>query len=190
MKAYYSGTGCSRATGLVYGGTWAKGLLYGGKALNYGCKALKTAFQSTKSVGQTIKAVKSAVTRTPATKLFQKVHNLGASATKEGLKKIESIPELLIQETLQGKGYFASKYKPTVSEALEAGEKFLGRGYRSIGRSKDGVFKNADRLRQFRIDSNSLMGKHDPWIPHFHLETFKPENIYKPYTNNHIPFVE
>jgi len=79
--AYYTGTGCSLATGLVYGGTWAKGVLYGGKALNYGCKALKTAFQSTKSVAQTIKAVKSAVTHTPATKLFQKVHNVGASAT-------------------------------------------------------------------------------------------------------------
>ena|GEM_PF-3632751 len=33
------------------------------------------------------KAVKSAVTHTPATKLFQKVHNLGASATKKGLVK-------------------------------------------------------------------------------------------------------
>jgi len=31
------------------------------------------------------KAVKSAVTHTPATKLFQKVHNVGASATKDGI---------------------------------------------------------------------------------------------------------
>jgi hypothetical protein len=73
---------------------------------------------------------------------------------------------------------------------LEAGEKFLSNGYRSIGRPGDGVYRSADGLRQFRIDSNSLAGKHDPWIPHAHLEVFKQKNIYKPYINNHIPFVE
>ena len=51
--AYHSGTGCLLAAGIIYGGTWANRVLYGGKALNYGCKALKTAFQSTKSVAQT-----------------------------------------------------------------------------------------------------------------------------------------
>jgi len=66
----------------------------------------------------------------------------------------------------------------------------LGKGYRSVGRPGDSVYKSADGLRQFRIDSNSLLGKHDPWVPHIHLEMFKPDNIYKSYINNHIPFVE
>jgi hypothetical protein len=38
---------------------------------------------------------------------------------------------------------------------------------------------------QFRIDSNSLVGKHDRWIPHVHFEIFKPGNTYRPY--NYVP---
>jgi len=114
LKAYYSDTGCSLATGLVYGGTWDKGVLYGGKALNYDCKALKTAFQSTKSVAQNIKAAKLAVTHTPATKLFQKVHIVGASAVKEALvlgRRVENATDVLICSKnivyTNSNGYFA-----------------------------------------------------------------------------------
>jgi hypothetical protein len=37
-------------------------------------------------------------------------------------------------------------------------------------------------------NSNSLAGKHSPKAPHIHLETFKPNNIKDPYTNNHVFF--
>jgi hypothetical protein len=139
-------------------------------------------FNLTKESSQTITKI-SAATKNAG--LF--VQN---AVTKGGVKKIECMSDLLIKETLHGKGYFTSRYKPNASQVLEAGEKFLGRNYKSIGRPGDGVYRSADSLRQFRIDSNSLTGKHDPWIPHVHLETFKPENIYKPYVNNHIPFIE
>jgi YD repeat-containing protein len=75
----------------------------------------------------------------------------------------------------------------TADEALEAGERFLGPAYREIGKPGSGVFRSADDLRQFRIDSGSISGAHPPDVPHVHLEVFKP-SARKPSVNNHIPF--
>ncbi len=108
-----------------------------------------------------------------------------ASATKGGMLK----SDLVIKETLQSKGKITSRYRLSASEALEAGEKFLGTGYREIGKSGSGVFRSSDGLRQFRIDTNSLLGKHNPWEPHVHLETYTPGKR-APNVNNHIFFNE
>ncbi len=90
--------------------------------------------------------------------------------------------------TLESKGMITSKYQLSASEALRAGEKFLEIGYREIGQGQ-GVFRSLDGLRQFRIDVNSIMGKHSPGKPHVHMELFNA-NSTVPYTNNHILFYE
>ncbi len=82
-----------------------------------------------------------------------------------------------------------SQYKLSASEALQTGEKFLGAGYREIGKPGRGVFRSADGLRQFRIDTGSITGSHAPGAPHVHLEAFKI-NAKDPYINNHIIFYE
>jgi len=95
----------------------------------------------------------------------------------------------VIAETIGGKGNITSSTKLSADELLQAGEQFLGPGYREIGKSGSGVFRSADDLRQFRIDDNSLLGKHAPGIPHGHLEAYAPGAV-RPTTNNHIPFFD
>ena len=95
----------------------------------------------------------------------------------------------VIQETLSGKGNITSKHTLNSDEALDAGLKHLGQGYKEIGKSGSGVFRSADGTKQFRIDSNSLDGNHAPNVSHFHLETFK-QGARKPTTNNHITLVD
>ena len=102
---------------------------------------------------------------------------------KEGMKK----SDLVIKETLQSKGMVTSRYRLSASEALEVGEKFLGPGYKEIGKAGSGVFRNGQR--QFRIDANSLLGKHKPWESHIHLETFKLGDKH-PSIINHILIYE
>ena len=93
----------------------------------------------------------------------------------------------MIQETLQGKGNLTSKHTLDATEALNAGEQFVGKGYTEIGKPGSGVFRSADGTRQFRIDDNSIRGNHAPGVPHVHLETYSPGST-KPTANNHIPF--
>ncbi|WP_059062468.1 hypothetical protein [Candidatus Protochlamydia naegleriophila] len=112
--------------------------------------------------------------------------NLGSLASKDvNFCKINAI----IEETLNGSGPMSSKYRVSSDEALRAGKKFLGTDYKQLGKSNSGVFRSADGLRGFRIDNNSLLGLHDPNIPHFHLEVFK-SGANKPYINNHISFYD
>jgi RHS repeat-associated protein len=82
--------------------------------------------------------------------------------------------DAVIAETLAGKGNLTSSTKLSSTELLQAGEKFLGPGYREIGKPGSGVFRSADGTRQFRIDGNSLSGNHAPGVPHGHLETYAP----------------
>ena len=93
--------------------------------------------------------------------------------------------DLVINETLQRRGKITSQYKLSVTEALEAGEKFLGKQYREMGEPGSGVFRSNDNLRQFRRDKNSLLGKHDPHFPHVHLERFDQVGDFA-VINNHI----
>ena len=90
--------------------------------------------------------------------------------------------DAVIQETLNGKGNITSSYKLTAEEALEAGQKFLGKNYVEIGKSGSGVFKSGNRI--FRIDSSSLAGLHNPYKSHFHLEIL--DEFGKRIVNNHI----
>ncbi len=111
-------------------------------------------------------------------------------AVKNGMQNIENVTELLIKETKQAKGRFTSQYKPNTSQVLEAAEMFLGNNYTEIGKKGSGIFRSYDGLRQFRMDANSLLGKHDPYLPHVHFEIFEPQNLKHPFTNNHILLME
>jgi RHS repeat-associated protein len=90
----------------------------------------------------------------------------------------------VIAETLAGRGNITSAYKLTTNEALDAGIKFLGPGYKEIAHD---VYRNAGETRQFRIDDNSILGNHTPNVPHFHLELVGP-NKRTITVSNHIPF--
>ncbi len=93
----------------------------------------------------------------------------------------------IIDETLNSKGNVTSKHTVSSDELLQAGEKFLGPGYKEIGKPGSGVFRSLDGTRQFRIDNNSISGNHAPGVPHGHPETY-PTGGNRPITNNHIPF--
>jgi hypothetical protein len=73
-----------------------------------------------------------------------------------------------------------------VDEALTAGIKWVGKSYTQD--TAKGAWRSADGLRVFRIDDTSILGKHDPWVPHFHLEEYNAAG--KRIANNHIPFQE
>ncbi|MDO9160954.1 MAG: RHS repeat-associated core domain-containing protein, partial [Methylococcaceae bacterium] len=103
--------------------------------------------------------------------------------------KLTSNVDNVIAETLAGKGNIKSSVKLSADELLNAGEQFLGNGYREVGKFGSGVFRSADDLRQFRIDDNSLLGNHAPGVPHGHLESYAP-GAAKPTVNNHIPFID
>ncbi len=92
----------------------------------------------------------------------------------------------VIAETNAGRRNLTSAHTLTPDEALEAGEGWVGPGYREIGGSGSGVFRSADNARQFRMDNDSLSGAHAPDVPHVHLEKIGPDGR-RINTNNHIP---
>ncbi len=105
----------------------------------------------------------------------------------EGMVQLNKA-DAVIRETFMYNGNFTSKYVLSADEALEAGMKYLGSGYKELGISGSGVYKSADNLRQFRIDTRSLMGQHSPYRCHVHYEMFNPE--FAKSTNNHVLFYE
>ena len=113
---------------------------------------------------------------------------LNSASLKIG-EGVKSKADVVIAETLAGKGNFTSATKLSSGELLQAGEKFLGPGYKEIGKLGSGVFRSADGTRQFRIDGNSLLGKHAPFEPHGHLQTIDLVKD-KSTSNNHIPFFD
>lgn len=70
----------------------------------------------------------------------------------------------VINETLSGKKNFTSSMTLTTDEALSAGQKYLGPGYREIGRLGSGVFHSADGTKEFRIDLGYISGAHAPGV--------------------------
>lgn len=95
----------------------------------------------------------------------------------------------VIAETVASRGPLTSAHILSADQALTAGERWVGPGYRELGKPGSGVFRSADGLRQFRIDNGSLSGSHAPGVPHVHLEGFGP-GAKRPYVNNHIPFTD
>ena len=81
---------------------------------------------------------------------------------------------------------FTSKIKLNQNEALQAGKEWLGEGYKEIGQPNSGVYRSKDGLRQFRIDRNSIEGKHNPYESHVHLEKF--DSMGNKISNSHIIF--
>ena len=65
----------------------------------------------------------------------------------------------------------------STSEALELGEKFLGKGYKEIV-PKSGRYVSADGKRVFRMGTNDILGNHGGG-PHVNFETLIP-NSAKP----------
>ena len=88
----------------------------------------------------------------------------------QGLTSEQRIQNVIDETINSNDASFTSRHVLTEDEALEAGRKWLGEGYREIGRPGSGVYRSADGLRQFRIDDNSLLGRHNPYKPHVHLE--------------------
>jgi hypothetical protein len=115
--------------------------------------------------------------------------NIANLITAKSLGSSSKIIEGVIKETFENKGYFTSKFGLTHNEAIEAGMKFLGDGYKEIGPSGSGVYRSKNGLRQFRIDKNSLAGNHSPNLPHFHLEILE-KDAAKPFIINHIILLE
>jgi RHS repeat-associated protein len=106
---------------------------------------------------------------------------LGGVLPGGGYSKADDV----IEETLSRTGSFTSKHVLSADEALEAGQRWVGEGYKELG---NGVYRGANG-RQFRIDDGSLQGAHKPRVPHVHLEAFRPGDKY-PYVNNHVGFYE
>jgi len=98
--------------------------------------------------------------------------------------------EQVIAETRAGLGSFTSRFRLTISEALSAGQDFLGDAYTELGKTGSGVFRSADGLRQFRMDPGSVAGEHGPAVPHVHFEIFDGGTAVRPATNNHVPLLE
>lgn len=95
--------------------------------------------------------------------------------------------DTVINETLSGKKNFTSSTTLSSDEALAAGLKFLGTGYKEIGKPGSGVYHSADGTKEFRIDSGSIGGAHAPGIPHVHFGVKNP-TTGKYISNNHVPY--
>jgi hypothetical protein len=106
-------------------------------------------------------------------------------AAKGGSSKIDAV----IAETFASKGNITSTIKLSADDLLEAGQKFLGSGYKEIGKPGSGVFRSADGTRQFRIDNSSISGNHAPGVSHGHFELYEL-GATKPTVNNHVPFFD
>jgi hypothetical protein len=99
------------------------------------------------------------------------------------------VPTAVIRETYLGSGNITSKYLLHADDVLNAGSKFLGNEYKILGKPTRGVFRSADNLRQFRIDPSSLIGRHEPFVPHLHFELFN-KKYFKRLCNNHVKFYD
>ena len=95
--------------------------------------------------------------------------------------------DTVINETLSGKKNFTSSTALSSDEALAAGLKFLGTGYKEIGKPGSGVYHSADGTKEFRIDSGSIGGAHAPGVPHVHFGVKNP-TTGKYISNNHVPY--
>ncbi|AJQ28765.1 hypothetical protein [Pelosinus fermentans] len=89
-----------------------------------------------------------------------------------------------------GAGNITSNFRVNTDEALALGDKLLGQGYKEVGKAGSGVFEKqvGSQTYRFRIDENSLLGKHAPNEPHVHVEILdENRNIL---VNNHIPLID
>ncbi|MEQ1905302.1 MAG: polymorphic toxin-type HINT domain-containing protein [Pirellulaceae bacterium] len=91
----------------------------------------------------------------------------------------------VLNESANAIGKITSTFKLNGDEVLLGALKWLQSGYREIGKSGSGVFLSKDGLRRFRMDPNSLLGKHPPFIPHVHFEWL--DNLGQVMGNNHVP---
>ncbi|MCL1881063.1 MAG: hypothetical protein FWF76_02670 [Oscillospiraceae bacterium] len=88
-----------------------------------------------------------------------------------------------------GNPNITSRHTLSSSEAIDLGIEALGPGYREIGRKGSGVFENTvgEFTYRFRMDVNSLLGRHAPAVPHVHLEILDTSrNVL---ANNHVRFI-
>ena len=115
-----------------------------------------------------------------------------AARAASNFRNSGSVVDDVIEETLRRRGNFGSAYTLRADDALEAGARFLGPGYREMGGAGSGVFRSADGLRQFRIDLGSITGSHGSIGGHVHLERLNPllRGRQASVANNHIPFFD
>jgi hypothetical protein len=81
-----------------------------------------------------------------------------------------------------GLGNIGSHAPISADVALAQGESFLGPGYSEVA---PGVFRSADRLRQFRFTTADLLGSHGSIGPHLHFESL--DVFGRILENLHIP---
>jgi len=136
------------------------------------------------------KGTGTAVTKTPLSgptenwqKFLQAEKQIQLDASSS--RKVDQV----IGETLSGKKNFTSSTTLTTDEALAAGQKYLGSGYKEIGKPGSGVFHSADGTKEFRIDSGSISGAHAPGVPHVHFGV-KDTMTGKYISNNHVPYLD
>lgn len=72
-----------------------------------------------------------------------------------------------------------------INDALQLAFKWLKPGYKEIGKKGSGIFRSADGLRQFRMVTADILGKHGKIGPHVHFEKLNLEgevikNIHTP----------
>jgi hypothetical protein len=75
----------------------------------------------------------------------------------------------------------------TPEQALAAGRKWLGDGYKEVGKPGSGVFVSQDGKRRFRMTGTDLEGRHGTIGPHVHFEAL--DNNGNPIENNHVPLL-
>ena len=101
------------------------------------------------------------------------------------LSSQQKVQNVIKETRTSNSNSFTSRYVLTEDEAMNAGVRWLGKGYKEIGNPGSGVYRSADGLRQFRIDKNSLLGNHNPYKPHVHLEKIDLTSG-KAFGTNHI----
>lgn len=84
---------------------------------------------------------------------------------------------------LGGWGNIGSHDPMPIGDALRLGEKWVGPGYREMGKPGTGVFRSSDGGRQFRMTDADITGGHGD--AHVHFEVVEPwgdviENLHVP----------
>jgi RHS repeat-associated protein len=84
----------------------------------------------------------------------------------------------------KGFGSLSQTEALTINEALTAGAKWVGPGYQQLA---PGVFRSADGLRQFRMTTSDILGRHGNIGPHVNFESFKAATDKIAAENLHMP---
>jgi RHS repeat-associated protein len=165
---YYAGTGSSMAAGLVYGGTWLKGVRLGGKAALNGYKFLRgtnSASKVTSGVFEANNVVKLSQETMP---LFHRISQVAIN------EKVIHVDKSVLKLLPDGHIWqIASPFKNKTANELE--KMFLEKGFISFGKNPiigQGSYVNPKNFRQYRIDPYHTGRYREP----NHVDVSRPKN--------------